>query len=75
MKNEQPTNNADLLKLAETRMPFGKYAGPRLVDLPEPYVVWFSQKGFPEGELGRMLKAVYEIKVNGLEYLFNSIKK
>lgn len=56
-------------------MPFGKYAGTRLVDLPEPYVVWFSQKGFPEGELGRMLKAVYEIKVNGLEYLFQPLIK
>ena len=68
-------DTADLLKLAEAKMPFGKYAGTRLIDLPERYVVWFAQKGFPEGELGRMLKAVYEIKLNGLEYLFNSIKK
>lgn len=66
---------ADLLKLAEARMPFGKYAGTRLIDLPDRYVVWFAQKGFPEGELGRMLQAVYEIKLNGLEYLFNQIKK
>lgn len=66
---------ADLLKLAEAKMPFGKYAGTRLIDLPEPYVVWFSQQGFPKGELGRMLQAVYEIKVNGLEYLFDPIKK
>lgn len=66
---------ADLLKLAEAKMPFGKYAGTRLVDLPERYVVWFSQQGFPKGELGRMLQAVYEIKVNGLEYLFDPIKK
>lgn len=65
----------DLMKLADARMPFGKYAGTRLVDLPERYVVWFSQKGFPNGELGRMLQAVYEIKVNGLEYLFDPIKK
>lgn len=57
-------------KLISATMPFGKYAGWRLVDLPESYVVWFSQKGFPEGELGELLKAVYEIKVNGLEYLF-----
>lgn len=63
-----------LVKLAEARMPFGRYAGTRLVDLPEPYVVWFSQNGFPDGELGRMLQAVYEIKVNGLEYLFEPIK-
>ena len=68
-------DSADLLKLAEAKMPFGKYAGTRLIDLPERYVVWFAQKGFPDGELGRMLKAVYEIKLNGLEYLFNSIKK
>lgn len=64
---------ADFLKLAEARMPFGKYAGTRLVDLPEPYVVWFSKNGFPKGELGRLLQAVYEIKVNGLEYLFDTI--
>ena len=64
-----------LLKLANTKMPFGKYAGVRLVDLPEPYVVWFSQKGFPKGELGDMLKNVYEIKVNGLEFLFKPLKK
>lgn len=68
-------DTADLLKLAEARMPFGRYAGTRLVDLPERYVVWFSQQGFPKGELGRMLQAVYEIKVNGLEYLFDPINK
>lgn len=56
-----------LLKLANTRMPFGKYAGRYLVDLPEPYVVWFRGKGFPEGELGVMLASMYEIKANGLE--------
>ena len=72
---EVSPDTRDLLKLAEAKMPFGKYAGTRLIDLPERYVVWFAQKGFPEGELGRMLQAVYEIKLNGLEYLFNSIKK
>jgi len=71
-----PEGNAarDLEELAKTRMPFGKYEGLRLVDLPEPYVVWFSQQGFPPGKLGRMLQAVYEIKVNGLEYLFEPLK-
>ncbi|MFP4013260.1 MAG: DUF3820 family protein [Chitinispirillaceae bacterium] len=64
-----------LLKLARTTMPFGKYKGLLLIDLPEPYVVWFSQKGFPKGELGDMLRSVYEIKVNGLEYLFKPLKK
>lgn len=55
------------------RMPFGKYAGRRLIDLPEPYIVWFSQQGFPPGKLGEMLQATYEIKVNGLEYLFEPL--
>lgn len=62
-----------MLKLAAARMPYGKHAGMRLVDLPEPYVVWMSQQGFPEGGLGDMLRTVYEIKVNGLEYLFKDI--
>lgn len=51
-------------------MPFGKYTGRRLIDLPEAYVVWFKQKGFPKGELGEMLETVYTIKTNGLEPLF-----
>jgi hypothetical protein len=63
-----------LLKLAKMRMPFGKYKDRLLVDLPEPYVVWFSQKGFPKGQLGDMLRIVYEIKLNGLEYLFKPLK-
>lgn len=58
------------MALMTTRMPFGKYKGLKLVDLPEPYLVWFSQKGFPEGKLGKQLQTVYEIKRNGLEYLF-----
>jgi len=70
----QPDNNA-FLKLAQAIMPFGKYAGRRLVDLPESYVVWLSRKGFPKGELGELLSTVYEIKVNGLEYLFKPLKK
>ena len=67
-------DHADFLKLAKAKMPFGKYAGYLLIDLPEPYVVWFAQKGFPAGEVGKMLQAVYEIKVNGLEYLFEPLK-
>ena len=65
----QPDKDA-FIALTKTKMPFGKYKGFRLVDLPERYLVWFSQKGFPEGKLGEMLRAVYEIKRNGLEYLF-----
>jgi uncharacterized protein (DUF3820 family) len=63
----------EFIKLATMKMPYGKYKGLRLVDLPEPYLVWFSQKGFPQGKLGEMLRAVYEIKLNGLEYLFRTL--
>ncbi len=65
----------NLLALAAMRMPFGKYQGRLLIDLPEPYVVWLANQGFPEGKLGRMLQAVYEIKANGLEYLFTPLRK
>lgn len=64
----------DLEKIANMKMPFGKYKGTALIDLPEPYVVWFANEGFPEGELGRLLAQVYEIKANGLEYLFTPLK-
>ena len=63
-----------LLELAEMKMPFGKYSGRLLVDLPEPYVVWLARKGFPGGKLGEMLQIIYEIKVNGLEYLFEPLR-
>lgn len=68
-------DHTELLELSQATMPFGKYSGRLLVDLPEPYVVWFSQQGFPQGKLGRQLAVVYEIKVNGLEYLFEPFKK
>lgn len=71
---EATPNPAVLLKLAKTRMPFGRYKGRLLIDLPEPYVIWFAKKGFPEGELGRMLNILYEVKRNGLEYLFKPLR-
>jgi uncharacterized protein (DUF3820 family) len=64
-----------LLELASARMPFGKYKDRLLVDLPEPYLVWFARTGFPDGKLGRQLAAIHEIKVNGLEYLLKPLKK
>jgi uncharacterized protein len=64
-----------LLELVNTHMEFGKYKGRLLCDLPEPYLVWFHQKGFPPGKLGVQLSAMYEIKVNGLEYLLKPLKK
>jgi uncharacterized protein (DUF3820 family) len=55
-------------------MPFGKYAGQRIIDLPEDYLVWFAGKGFPEGKLGRMMHAIYEIRLNGLEALLDPLR-
>ena len=74
MTTEPEYDHRALLELADMRMPFGRYAGRRLIDLPEPYVVWFAQQGFPAGKLGELLQAVYEIKVNGLEYLFTPLR-
>jgi uncharacterized protein len=64
-----------LKKLAHTRMPFGKFKGTYLIDLPEHYIVWYHGKGFPKGNIGAMLQLVYELKLNGLEYLIHRIKK
>lgn len=63
-----------LLEIAKTQMPFGKYKDWFLIDLPEPYVMWFAREGFPKGKLGEMLRVVYEVKLNGLEYLFDEIR-
>lgn len=65
----------DILKIAGYRMPYGKYAGRLLIELPEPYVIWLYNKGLPSGELGRMLGLLYEIKTNGLEPIFEPIIK
>ena len=56
-----------LVEAINTSMPFGKYAGRPLLKLPEPYLVWFHQQGFPDGKLGEQLALMYEIKLNGLE--------
>ncbi|AXO79884.1 hypothetical protein DZC78_05600 [Olleya aquimaris] len=64
-----------LIKLAHTKMPFGKYKDRFLINLPEHYVVWYRNKGFPKGKLGEMLETVYTLKVNGLEDLIWNIKK
>lgn len=59
----------ELVKLANMRMPYGKYKGVLLIKLPEPYLVWYRGKGFPKGQLGRLLELTLEIKINGLEEL------
>lgn len=61
--------------LVTMRMPFGKYKGWILCDLPEAYLVWFQRKGFPEGKLGMLLATLYEIQLNGLIYLLKEAKK
>ena len=73
MENGQPDPQI-LLELANTKMPFGKYQGRVLMDLPEPYLVWFSQAGFPKGKLGEQLQFLYEIKLNGLEGLLKPLR-
>lgn len=59
----------DMDKLARLTMPFGKFSGRRIIDLPEEYLLWFRQKGFPKGELGRIMQLALELKINGLEGL------
>ena len=58
---------AQLKQAINTTMPFGKYAGRKLLHLPEPYLVWFNANGFPEGKLGKQLALIYEVILNGLE--------
>jgi uncharacterized protein len=70
-----PIDPQVLIDLVSVRMPFGKYKDYVICDLPEPYLVWFHQKGFPQGKLGALLASLYEIKLNGLEGLLKPIKK
>lgn len=63
-----------LLGLVRMRMPFGKYKGIVLCNLPVSYLEWFAKKGFPPGKLGMLLATLYEIKINGLEYLLTPLK-
>lgn len=67
------SQNQQLIDLANMKMPFGKYKGRYLVDLPEYYVVWYRNNGFPKGKLGEQLQIIYEIKVNGLEHLIRPL--
>jgi uncharacterized protein len=55
-------------------MPYGKYKGRLICDLPEYYLVWYHSKGFPEGKIGQLLHTMYEIKLNGLEYLLKPLR-
>ncbi len=68
-------NSEILLELVKVKMPYGRYQGTILANLPVSYLEWFQRKGFPEGKLGMMLATMYEIKSNGLEYLLEPLKK
>ncbi len=74
-KDTPPIGPQMLVELVSVRMPFGKYKDRTLCDLPEPYLDWFHRKGFPPGRIGVLLSALYEIKLNGLEYLLKPIRK
>lgn len=70
-----PIDSQILEDLVSTRMPFGKYKDYLICDLPEPYVAWFYKKGFPEGRIGVLLFSLYEIQINGLQYLLKPLKE
>jgi uncharacterized protein (DUF3820 family) len=63
-----------LTDLVTTKMPFGKYKGTLLCDLPVYYLEWLKNKGFPPGKMGMLLSSVYEIKINGLGSIFHLVK-
>jgi uncharacterized protein (DUF3820 family) len=63
------STNPHLIELANYKMPYGKFQGRYLIELPEPYIVWLKNNALPEGKLGSFIMEIYEIKVNGLEQL------
>jgi uncharacterized protein (DUF3820 family) len=68
-------DNKDLLEAINQVMPYGKYKGRQLLDLPEPYLVWYHSKGFPQGKLGTQLALMYEVKLNGLEGMLRRFQR
>lgn len=76
MEPQQPgaDEHQVLLDLAREKMPFGRYAGHYLIDLPEAYVLWFKHQGFPQGRIGYLLENLLEIKANGLEPLVRKLR-
>jgi len=75
LDNQSQQPNPELLReLVMMKMPFGKYKGTTLCDLPVSYLEWFHREGFPKGKLGMLLATMYEIKINGLEKLLQPLK-
>lgn len=68
-------NPEDLERLVTTAMPFGKYEGRLLADLPGNYLNWFAREGFPAGEIGRLLRLMQEIDHNGLRPLLDPLRR
>jgi uncharacterized protein (DUF3820 family) len=66
---------APLQRLVTTEMPYGKYQGRLIADLPGDYLNWFARQGFPPGELGRLLALMHEIDHNGLSGLLAPLRK
>ncbi|GHB15834.1 DUF3820 family protein [Salinicola rhizosphaerae] len=64
----------DLEKLVTRKMPYGKYEGRLIADLPGPYLNWFAREGFPNGEIGRLLALMHEIDHNGLSGLLEPLR-
>lgn len=73
---EEQLPNPELLKeLVTMKMPFGRYKGTVLCDLPVVYLEWFHKNGFPKGKIGMLLGTIYEIKINGLGELLEPLRK
>ncbi|QBH97926.1 cytoplasmic protein [Limnobaculum zhutongyuii] len=64
-----------LLQIANTPMPFGKYKGRMLVDLPDEYLLWFAKKGFPAGSLGQLMELTLALKIEGLDSVIRPLKR
>jgi uncharacterized protein (DUF3820 family) len=76
MEDQPQLPDSELLQtLVAMPMPFGKYKGTLLCNLPVSYLEWFQREGFPKGKLGMLLATIYEIKINGLEQLLDPLKK
>ena len=71
--NLADADHDELRAIVNQEMPFGRFKGRKLIDLPEPYVVWFKNEGFPRGKLGEHLAVMYEIKLNGLEAMLRPL--
>lgn len=72
MEDVLPKN--DLIEMVMARMPFGKYQGKYLVDLPDAYFVWFKRKGFPAGKLGKQIQSVGDLKANGAGGMLRAVR-